>query len=112
MEDWLYKYLKYYNDSAQWIKQIAGRVYRTIPLSVRYGKVYTEYAKLLEESQWWSEEKLQDYQWCKLEALLKHAYENVPYYRKIFDEGGIKPKDIQNFDDLSNYFFCRRAIGA
>ena len=36
----------------------------------------------------------------QLEKLLKHAYDNVPYYKKVFDERGLKPKDIQDFDDL------------
>jgi len=36
----------------------------------------------------------------QLRRLLHHAYENVPYYRIIFDERGLKPKDIQTIDDL------------
>jgi hypothetical protein len=65
-----------------------------LPLSIRYGKVYLKYTKLLKESQWWSEERLEEYQWRKLETLLNHAYENVSYYRRVFDERGIKPKDV------------------
>lgn len=110
MEDWLYKYLKYYKTSPQWIKRIVGQVYRTIPLSIRYGKVYTEYTKLLEESQWWSKEKLQEYQWRKLEKLLAHAYKNVPYYRRIFNERGLKLRNIQNFDDFKQIPFLTKEI--
>ena len=108
IEDNLYKFLKYYSKSPQWVKSISGRFYRMLPLSLRYGKVYTEYAKLLEKSQWWPKEKLEEYQWRKLDTLLKHAYENVPYYRRIFNERGIKPKDIQNFDDFRKIPFLNR----
>ncbi len=31
---------------------------------------------------------------------MKHAYENVPYYRRIFDERGLRPGDIENSHDL------------
>jgi len=110
MEDRLYKYLKYYNASPQWVKSISGRPYRLLPLSLRYGKVYTEYTKLLEKSQWWPKKKLEEYQWRKLEALLKHAYKNVPYYRRIFNEREIKPKDIQNFDDFRKIPFLTKEI--
>ena len=36
----------------------------------------------------------------RLRRLLKHAYKQVPYYRRLFDEHGIRPKDISNIDDL------------
>jgi phenylacetate-CoA ligase len=40
----------------------------------------------------------QNKQLCR---LVNHAYENVPYYRKLFDRNGIKPKNIQSAGDLS-----------
>lgn len=36
----------------------------------------------------------------KLQALILHCYENVPYYRKILKERGLTPKDIQSREDL------------
>ncbi|MDP3065511.1 MAG: phenylacetate--CoA ligase [Methanobacteriaceae archaeon] len=36
----------------------------------------------------------------KLQQVVKMAYENVPYYRKRFDDEGISPEDIQTLDDL------------
>ena len=111
MEDILYaKFLNYYNASPQWFKLLLGYIYRAIPLFVRYGNTYLKYAKFLEKSQWWSKERLEEYQWRKLEDILKHAYENVPYYRKIFDERGIKPNDIKNFDDFKKLPFLTKEI--
>ena len=94
----------------QLIKSISGRVYRTLPLSIRYGRIYSKYARLLEESQWWSEEKLRVYQWQKLKVLLKHAYKNVPYYKRVFDEIGLKPEDIQDFDNFRKIPFLTKEI--
>jgi phenylacetate-CoA ligase len=37
----------------------------------------------------------------RLRSLVAHAYENVPYYRKLFDRNGLKPQDIKTVDDLS-----------
>jgi len=81
------------------IKQGLRYLYGTIPPSIRYGKVFWETYNFLKESQWWSREKLQDYQMQQLEKLLRHSYENVPYYRRVLDERGLRPKDIQDFDD-------------
>jgi phenylacetate-CoA ligase len=110
MEDTLYRLLKYYNRSPQWIKSLIGGLYGKIPLSVRYGKVYSKYAALLAESQWWPKEKIEEYQWRKIERLLKHGYENVPYYRRVFDEKSIKPRDIKDFDDFQKVPFLTKDI--
>jgi phenylacetate-CoA ligase len=36
----------------------------------------------------------------ELAALLIHAYQNVPFYRRRFDEAGIRPDDIRGPEDL------------
>jgi phenylacetate-CoA ligase len=46
----------------------------------------------------------------QLVRLLHHAYENVPYYRQIFDERDLHPRGIQNFDDLKKLPFLTKDI--
>lgn len=36
----------------------------------------------------------------RLQALLEHAYTNVPHYRRKFDSVGLKPRDIRSVDDI------------
>ncbi|MBW1860295.1 MAG: hypothetical protein JRI70_09560, partial [Deltaproteobacteria bacterium] len=36
----------------------------------------------------------------KLRHLIRHAYNNVIYYRDLFDRAGIKPADIRTVNDL------------
>jgi len=36
----------------------------------------------------------------KLRKIIRHAYENVPYYHELFNASGILPEDIQGVDDL------------
>ncbi len=100
MEDKLYKFLKYYNSSPQFVKLVLGKLFGAIPLSIRYGQTYEKYAELLKKSQWWSKEEHEKYQLGKIKAIIKHAYHNVAYYRKIFDEIGLKPEDICSFSDF------------
>lgn len=56
--------------------------------------------KLLKNSEIWDERQMHDYRLVKLKKMVHHAYEQVPYYTELFDKIGIKPKDIQTFDDL------------
>lgn len=85
-------------------------IYGAIPPRFRYGKVFWDTYNFLQESQWWSKAKLEEYQMQQLEKLLNHAYQNVPYYRKVFDERGLKPKDIQNFDDFRKLPYLTKEI--
>jgi phenylacetate-CoA ligase len=54
----------------------------------------------LERSQWWSEDELREWQKKKLQDLLRHAYANVPYYRRMFNKQGISPENVRDPDDL------------
>lgn len=55
----------------------------------------------LRKSNDYSYEQLLEHQNNKIRSLIQHAYRHVSYYRKLFDEHGIKPGDIQTVDDLS-----------
>ncbi len=46
------------------------------------------------------EEKLRELQLKKLKEVVKRVYERVPFYKKKFDEKGIKPEDIKTLDDI------------
>lgn len=92
------------------MKQGLKYIYGFIPPRFRYGKVFWQTYNFLQQSQWWSRERLEEYQMQELEKILNHAYENVPYYRRMFDERGLKPKDIQNFDDLKKIPYLTRGI--
>lgn len=59
-------------------------------------KYYAE----LERSQYLPAEEIRGIQLVRLNALLNHAYDNVPYYRRRFSEAGLKPSDIKTTDDL------------
>jgi len=45
-------------------------------------------------------EDLQQFQLRKLKTLLKHAYENVPYYHESFRKIGFLPADLSRLEDL------------
>jgi phenylacetate-CoA ligase len=101
---------KFVNILPRSIKRTAAYIYGVFPPSIKYGNVFREMRTFLQESQWWSKEGLGEYQMCRLSELLDHAYENVPYYQKVFNERGIAPKDIQDFGDLRKLPFLTKEI--
>lgn len=56
--------------------------------------------KVLEGQQWWPEENLKGLQWERLQDTLKYAATHSPYYRKIFEDRGIRSGDITSEEDF------------
>lgn len=49
--------------------------------------------------------QLERIQKTKLRKIVGYAYRNVPFYRKRFDEAGVKPDSIKDLDDLQRIPF-------
>jgi len=64
--------------------------------------------QILEASQHWSREKMDEYRDDKLRRLIHHAYNNVAYYRRVMDSLNLQPRDIQGADDLGKFPILNR----
>lgn len=45
----------------------------------------------------------------RLQGTLRHAYENVPFYRTAFDKAGVRPEDCGSLADLARFPFTAKA---
>jgi phenylacetate-CoA ligase len=68
--------------------------------SVRFGREFDRRLRELLDSEKWSAGEIEAYQNEKLRALIRHAYDNVPYYRERWKALKISPGDIKGRDDL------------
>lgn len=89
---------------------------KSLPLPVRIGvgwakrkisphwlwesREFKNYFEFLQKSQWWSLEDLKAYQLEQLKELVKFAYENVPYYQRVYREKKVHPSDIKTLEDI------------
>jgi phenylacetate-CoA ligase len=64
------------------------------------GRNYVKYGRFLEESQWWSADRLAEHQWKQIQALVHLAATTVPYYQELFQKMGAEPQDIRSWDDF------------
>ena len=53
--------------------------------------------------------ELQKLQLQRLQWTLKHAYDNVPHYRRKFEAAGVKPQDCRTLADLARFPFTTKA---
>jgi phenylacetate-CoA ligase len=54
----------------------------------------------LEQSQWWDRERLESLRLARLQRLLQHAADHVPYYREVFGKLKLAPTEIGALADL------------
>ena len=55
-----------------------------------------------------SVDELRALQLKRLQATLRHAYQNSPVYRRKFDEAGVHPDDCRTLADLSKFPFTTK----
>ncbi len=55
-----------------------------------------------------SRDEIQALQLQRLRWTLQHAYDNVPHYRRAFDEKGVHPSDLRQLSDLSKFPFTNK----
>ena len=55
-----------------------------------------------------SRDELQALQLQRLKWSLRHAYENVPHYKRAFDAKGVHPDDLKSLADLSKFPFTTK----
>ncbi|MEV6793010.1 phenylacetate--CoA ligase PaaK [Streptomyces sp. NPDC051320] len=64
---------------------------------------------LLDAAERLSREDLAALQIERLRATLRHAYENVGFYRDSFDRAGLRPDDCRTLSDLAGFPFTVKA---
>ena len=66
----------------------------------RYSRTFRAALDFLKAAESWSLEDLRAYQDEQLRRTVRHAYDNVPYYREVFDERKLSPDDVRTVEDL------------
>jgi phenylacetate-CoA ligase len=72
-----------------------------MPIASRFTdlKIWDEYKKMM-KSERLSLDELRHVQLTKLQAIVRHAYDEVPFYRQRFDMIGMRPEDIRDLADI------------
>jgi phenylacetate-CoA ligase len=68
---------------------------------IRHARPYSTYCRELDARQWWSPERLEEDQQRRLDRLVLWCARRVPYYRELFADLGIDPRDVRSRADLA-----------
>ncbi|MCT9088705.1 phenylacetate--CoA ligase [Streptomyces sp. ASQP_92] len=63
----------------------------------------------LDEAERLSRPELEALQLDRLRASLRHAYDNVAFYREAFDKAGVRPENCRSLADLARFPFTAKS---
>lgn len=66
----------------------------------RFGAHYDRAKRTIAARNDWSLDQFREYQLQRLQALVRHCAEHVPYYRSLFRSIGLEPGDVKSFADF------------
>ena len=80
------------------LRKVKNRTKKSVKMIIDHFK----YEKIIDlnQSQWWSYDKLRQFQNKRLKYIVAYAYKNIPAYRKKYEQAHVTPKDIRSVDDL------------
>ncbi len=99
---------KYYVKIPLKVTNILGYASNIIPAKKRFGKVYENQLTQLDKEQYASSEVQAKGTDERFLALVRHAYEHVPYYRNLFDQHQIKLDTFTGIKDIQKIPFLTR----
>lgn len=94
------RWTRVYELSPIWLQNGLLTLYSARLHRERYGGLYEKYRDLLGRMERATPAAMEEYQNIRLQAVITHAYETVPYYRRVFEDRGLKPADIRTRADL------------
>lgn len=76
----------------------------------RFSRYFYRRLRELTESEHWSADQIAAYQDEEIRRLVADAYQNVPFYRRWYDEHGVDVEKIKTRDDLKHLPILTKAL--
>jgi phenylacetate-CoA ligase len=90
-----------YRSSPAWLQTLFLNAYAARIESRRRGKPYRNAIRQLLESQYWPRRRLEEYRDERIRVIVRKAYDQSLYYRRVFSAAGLSPADIRGAADLT-----------
>jgi len=98
-----------YGRSPAFVQDLLVSQYGRRILKDRFGRAFDETMDLFARSERWSGDEMRAYQDKRVEAIVAHAYETVPFYRERMDALHLRPADVRTVGDLPKLPVLTRA---
>lgn len=92
------------------LRDIFRPLYHRIPERIRLGRKFPHLLEQWVTMQHQPYEKRRAFQLQELCRIIRYAYDHTKYYRRLFDDHGIKPGDIKDFSDMKKIPYLTKDI--
>ena len=92
------------------LKEFIRDIVAILPRVFLQSNEYKKFTKVLNEYETWDEKELHRYQNREFLKILNHAYNNVPFYKKFYDENNIDIKEIKSIADIEKLPIINKEI--
>lgn len=92
--------LKFYELSPVFLQNIFCTIKGWIEKKKRLGGNFNITYESLKDSEWSDKEKISEYQYIKTKELLIYCYDNIPYYKELFDSIEFNIMEFNSIKDL------------
>ncbi len=75
-----------------------------------YRKTYKNIRNFYNKAQWWSKERIEQWQLAKLQEIIRYAYENTSGYNQLYRQAGVCPEDLVTLDDIKKFPFIDKSL--
>lgn len=103
-------YYKIYNAAPVSCKSLIGSLYSYFSNRYKYGNSFKKYSEFLKESQYWSNEKLKEYQAEKIREILKYANDNTKFYNHLIKENGVNINSSNIFEEIKKLPILKKNV--
>jgi phenylacetate-CoA ligase len=89
-----------------------GKAMSLVPYEWRpvFGKIYRKRIAEMETFSKMSDDQKQSFFFEKIRWIVEYAYNNVPFYEKLYQQVGFKPEHLKSFDDLQHIPVVTKAM--
>lgn len=105
-----------YRSAPIWLQTVMLNTYAFGLQRQRYGPEFERLLSTWDESQRWSPDRIRAWQDERVREIVRFAYDQVPFYRELYDRHGVDPRSVQGIEDLRRLPLIRkedvRAAGA
>lgn len=90
-----------YDRAPYWLQHVMLNIYAFGIHRERYGKQFVRAFDELQQTQWYSPDQIHQFQTERLQKLVWHAYNTVPFYHDLYDKHCVHPEAIKELRDIS-----------
>jgi phenylacetate-CoA ligase len=82
------------------IRKSVRAVLAYLPISMHQPPSYHRWRRFLQEAQFWSPEKVREWQLTRFREVVRLAMDHVEGYRELYRKAGVVPEDIRTVADI------------